>query len=256
MNRRLLAAGLLVLLVGLAGCASFLGSDDPDPEELEADGEYDWETPANTTYNVSRSQFQAVIAVENQSNLVVYRTDELGTDEPMSLRALQFRYPNGTVVTANASNLGATTEGQRTNLSLPQEQGQVAFTSPRPNAKRFSIPVFREGSHAVILPPRARVGIPLLSNVNPGNYNTSVADNRMTIRWGNADRGPVVTRYYLQRDLLIFGSVAAVLLVAGVVGGLYYYRQIRTLQAKREEIGLDVEMDDDEFDDGPPPGMR
>jgi hypothetical protein len=42
-----------------------------------------------------------------------------------------------------------------------------------------------------------------------------------------------------------------------VVGGLYYYRQIRSLRQQREEIGLDVETEDDDLgDDGPPPGMR
>lgn len=254
--RLLVATGLLVALVGLAGCTSFLGGGQPDPEQLTAEGEYDWNTTANTTYNVSRSQFTAVITVTNQSYVVVYRTDEIGTDEPIPVRALQFRYPNGTVATANASDLGARNRGQRTNLTLPQERGKVAFTAERPNAKRFSIPVFREGSHAVVLPPRARVGIPLLSNVNPGNYNTSVADGRMTVSWADARRGPIVTRYYLQRDVLIFGSIAAVLLVVGTVGGLYYYRQIRSLRKQREAIGPDVDVEDDDLDDGPPPGMR
>lgn len=257
MNRRLLAAVLVVALVGLSGCTSVFGPGQPDPDELAAEGEYDWDAPANTTFNISRSQFTAVIAVQNRSHVVVYQTSEVGTDEPLPIRALQFRYPNGTVVTANASNLGAENQGQRTNITLPQADGQVAFTAPRPNAKRFATPVFVPGSHAVVLPPRARVGIPLLSQVNPGGYNASVTDNRMTVRWGSVENGPVVTRYYLQRDVLIFGAIAAVLAVAGVVGALYYVRQIRVLERKRQEIGLDVEMDDeDPDDDGPPPGMR
>lgn len=259
MRRKALAAALLVVLVATAGCASFLGSDDPDPDELTAEGEYDWDAPANTTFNISRSQFTAVLSVQNRSHVVVYRTDELGTDEPLQLRALQFRYPNGTVVTANASGLWAESEGQRTNITLPNRTGQVAFTAPRPQAKRFGSPVFIEGSHAVVLPPNTRVGIPLLSRVNPGGYDTEVReDGRMVIVWDDVERGPIITRYYLERDILIFGSIAGILTVVGIGGAVYYLRQIRVLQRRREEIGLDVEMEDDEFDDddGPPPGMR
>jgi hypothetical protein len=259
MKRRLLAAGLVVLLAATAGCAGFLGSDDPDPEALTAEGEYDWEAPANTTFNISRSSFAAVISIDNRSHVVVHRTDELGTDEPLTLRALQFRYPNGTVVTANASGLWAEAEGSRTNISIPTRAGQVAFTAPRPKAKRFGSPVFVEGSHAVILPPNTRVGIPLLSRINPGGSNTTVRDDgRMVVVWQEVNRGPIITRYYLQRDVLLFGAIAAVLTVAGIGGAVYYVRQIRVLERKRHEIGLDVEMEDeeDEFDrEDPPPGM-
>lgn len=259
MRRRLLALGLLVVLVGLAGCSSVLGPGQPDPDDLAANATYDWDTNATSTYNVTRSQYQTILSVENDSWVVVYQRDEIGTDQPISLQALQYRYPNGTVVTAEHPDLNAANQGQRTNITLPQAGGQVAFTAPRPNAKRFATPVYVEGSKSVevILPPRARVGIPLLSQVSPGRYSTSVANDRMTVHWDAVDSGPVVVRYYLGRDILIFGSIAALLAVAGIVGGLYYYRQIRSLEKQREEIGLDVETGDDDFDDGgPPPGMR
>jgi len=77
----------------------------------------------------------------------------------------------------------------------------------------------------------------------------------MHIRWENPDRN-VFVRYYLQRDILIFGGLVAVLGAVMVGGLIYYLRQIRELENKRKEMGLDVEADDDEFDDGPPPGMR
>ncbi|WP_293028431.1 DUF5803 family protein, partial [Natronococcus sp.] len=35
----------------------------------------------------------------------------------------------------------------------------------------------------------------------------------------------------------------------------YYYRKVQKLKEQREEMGLDVELDDDS-DDGPPPGMK
>jgi hypothetical protein len=65
----------------------------------------------------------------------------------------------------------------------------------------------------------------------------------------------VAVRYYLQRDLYIFGGAAAGLFAAGVVGTLYYRRQIEELRKRREEMGIDVDTDDDDFGDGPPPGM-
>jgi len=261
MNRRLvLAVGLVALLAGLAGCTSFFGPGQPDPDELSANASYDWDTNATTTYNISRGSYTAVVEIENRSSLVIYQRDELGTDQPLTPRGLQFRYENGTVITTNgtgSSPLSAETEGQRTNITLPGTAGQVAFSANRPNAKRFATPVFVEGSHEIILPPRTRVGIPLLSQVSPGADSTDVPNNRMVIHWNDVQRGPVVVRYYLQRDILLFGGIGSVLAVVGILGALYYYRQIRSLEKRREEIGLDVETEDDDLgDDGPPPGMR
>ena len=258
MNRRLLiAAGLVVSLAALAGCTSLFGPGQPDPGQLNATADYDWETNATTTYNISRSSYTAVIETGNRTSVVVYQRDELGTDQPLTPQGLQYRFTNGTVITANSSALSARTEGQRTNITVPEADGSVAFTSSRPNAKRFATPVFVEGSHEVVLPSRARVGIPLLSQVSPSADRTPVENGRMTVSWENVDRGPVVVRYYLQRDILLFGGLGAILALAGLVGGLYYYRQIRSLEKKREEIGLDVDTEDDDLgDDGPPPGMR
>lgn len=256
-GRHVLAAALVVALVGTGGCTSLFGPGQPDPSQLAANATYDWDTEATTTFNITRSQYTAVVDVENRSWVVVYQRDELGTDQPIQLRALKFRYPNGTVVNSTHGNLTARNQGQRTNITLPAEGGTVAFSASRPNAKRFSTPVFVEGSHAVVLPPRARVGIPLLSQVSPPRDSVNVTDNRMTVRWNEVQRGPVVVRYYLQRDILLFGGIGSILALVGIGGALYYLRQIRVLERKREEIGLDVETGDDDFDDdGPPPGMR
>nr|WP_274326221.1 DUF5803 family protein [Halosimplex aquaticum] len=52
-------------------------------------------------------------------------------------------------------------------------------------------------------------------------------------------------------------AASGILTLVGIGGALYYLRQIRVLERRREEIGLDVETETDEFDDdGPPPGMR
>ena len=258
MNRRLLiATGLVIALAAFAGCTSFFGPGQPDPGELNASASYDWETNATTTYNISRSSYTAVIETGNRTSVVLYQRDELGTDQPLTPRGLQFRFENGTVINASNPALGARTQGQRTNVSVPAANGSVAFSASRPNAKRFATPVYVEGSHEIVLPPRTRVGIPLVSQVSPPSDRTFVTDGRMTVRWTQVERGPVVVRYYLQRDILLFGGMGAILTVAGVLGAVYYYRQIRSLKKQREEIGLDVDTEDDDVgDDGPPPGMR
>jgi len=263
MRRRLvLALGLLAVLVALAGCASPFGGG-PDDARLNQNATYDWDTNATTTYDVARGNFTGIIGIENRSYVQLYQRSELGTDQPLDVASLRFRYPgNGTVVApANRSNFYANTTSSRLNVTLPQAGGQVAFTADRENAKRFSLPTFVESAHSieVTLPPRARVGIPLLSRVAPGGATTRVLEgsDRMLVRWEGVERGSLVVRYYLERDLLLFGGIGGVLALVGIGGALYYLRQIRTLERRREEIGLDVETGKDEFDDDdPPPGMR
>jgi hypothetical protein len=109
------------------------------------------------------------------------------------------------------------------------------------------------------MPPGARVGIPLLSNVRPGGYNTSVnaTTNRMTVAWNEpVDSRMLRLRYYLQRDLYIFGAVALISIIVGAAGTVYYWRQLQEVRRRRQEAGIDIEMDedDDPRDRGPPPG--
>ena len=245
------------MLAALAGCTSILGGG-PSETELTQNATYEWDTNATASYNVSRSEFTGVVTVENSTFVDLYRRGELGNDEPLDVAALQYRYPNGTVVTANDSALSAETRNSRLNVSLPQAGGQVAFTADRPTGKQFTTPVFVEGvSHEVTLPPRARVGVPLLSRVSPSSDSTRVVDNRMTIRWEELSRSSLIVRYYLARDLPLFGGLGGVLVLVGIGGSVYYLRQIRVLKRRREEIAPDVETEDDDFgDDGPPPGMR
>jgi len=142
-------------------------------------------------------------------------------------------------------------------VTLPQAGGQLGFTANRPKAKEFSTPTFVDGSHSVevTLPPGARVGVPLLSQVRPGASDKRVEDNRMTVRW-NDTGSSIHLRFYLARDLLIFGGIAGVLALVGIGGAVYYFRQIKVLERRREEIAPDVDTEDDDLDDGgPPPGM-
>ncbi|MFB6309076.1 MAG: DUF5803 family protein [Haloarculaceae archaeon] len=256
MKRHGLALLGLLALVALAGCSSVFGPSQPDPAELAANATYDWNQSVNASITVNRSSFAAVYNVTNRSHLAVYRRDGLGRERSLPISALRYRYPNGTVVTVNDSSMSVDRTRSRTNVTLPGDgNGQVAFTAPR-HGKEFSTPSFVAGSHAVTLPPDARVGIPLLSQVSPPGYETAVADDRMTIRWGDVGDRSISVRYYLERDLLLFALLAAGAIIVGSGGLLYHYRQLKRAQRRRSEAGLDIEEDDDPRDRGPPPGMR
>ena len=79
----------------------------------------------------------------------------------------------------------------------------------------------------------------------------------MTLYWDEIEDGSIDIRFYLLRDLYIFGGIIGISLLLGAAGIAYYVRQIRAAKEKREDVGLDVEVDDDDVGgDGPPPGMR
>ncbi|WP_135820096.1 DUF5803 family protein [Halostella litorea] len=252
MNRRLLVGAALVgLLAVTAGCSVGPFADDITDEELDENADYDWETDATVTITIEGAEYQAVYDTANRSRLSVYQQGFAG-NEPVNVRAVKFRYANGTFV--NGSALDVEKQGGETVIDLPAENGTVAYTADtRP--KEFGSPVLVEGSHEVILPPNHRTGNFLFSHVSPGNPEKEVVDGRVHLRWDDPE-GNVFVRYYLDRDIYIFGGIVAVLGVVMVAGLIYYLRQIRELERRREEMGLDVETDDDEFDDEPPPGMR
>jgi hypothetical protein len=251
MNRRVLAVLALLGALALGGC---LGPSEIPEAELTAEGTYDWETNATATFNLSRSSYSAVVELTNQTELAVWRRDELGSESPVPLEALRFRFRNGTVVNATEANISVTQTNDRSVISVPAANGSVAYRAAR-SGKRFSTPAFVEGSYEVVLPPAGRIGVPLLSQASPGGYSTSVRDDRMTVHWEGVTGGAVTVRYYLERDLLLFTALAVFVLVAGAGGTLYYLRKIRTLERRRKEMGGDVEYEDDSRDGGPPPGM-
>ena len=92
-------------------------------------------------------------------------------------------------------------------------------------------------------------------NINPRGHEVTVDGDRRIIRWDSVATESVSVQFYLQRDLLIFGGAAVGLTIVGAAGALYYKRRIDELRRRREELGLDVDTEDDEFRDDPPPGM-
>lgn len=253
-RRRLLAFGLVVAFVALAGCSSVFGPGASGGDGA-ANASYDWDTDGtNATINVTGGRYTAVYDVSNQSTFPIFQRNELGQNQPLPISALAFRYPNETVVTAaESSALNVTTEQKRSVIGLPARNGQVAFTASA-QGKRFGTRTFVEGSYEITIPKGMRVKYEPLARVSPSGYTTErTTDGRVRITWENVDSNAVAVRYYLERDLYIFIAGAAVLVLVAAGGALYYLRQIRELERRRKEAGPDV--DTGSVDDDGPPGF-
>ncbi|WP_458205311.1 DUF5803 family protein [Haladaptatus sp. NG-SE-30] len=256
MNRRLLFAfGLLALLAASAGCSSVFGPDQIDQEKLEKNASYDWDTEQDVTYNVSSNQYQAIYDLGGKKTLEIHQEESFGEKAPVEISAVKFRYPNGTVVGANQIRVKKTKS--KTIITPPQANGKLAYTAPR-RGKTFSVPTYlKDKTYEVAIPPGMRVDIFLLSDVRPGGYSTETHDGRVHVIWDESiNPDSISVRYYLARDKFIFAGVVGVALLVGLVGLAYYRLQIRELERKREEMGLNVDISDDDFGDDPPPGMR
>jgi hypothetical protein len=251
MNRRLLAALALFVLVLLAGCAG-IGSVTSE-EGLEEDAEYDWDTDADATIDVRDGEYQAVYTIEDRSTVRLYQSTRYGNDRPIDVRAVQFRHPDGTVVGMEEIEVEETRS--EVYVHLPAEDGQLAFTSDS-RTRNLQTDTFVEGSYEVILPPGYRVENFVLATLRPGGHETTLDEetDRVHIYWDEIDASTITVRYYLERDVYLFGGLVAVTSIAAVIGLGYVYRQIQQLQRQREEMGLDVDVEDDR--DDPPPGMR
>ncbi|KAB1196593.1 MULTISPECIES: DUF5803 family protein [Haloferax] len=250
MNRRLLVGivGLALLLV-TAGCLGGTSSVSDDRLDTDPAESYRWAADTDAHITVQENgRFRAVYDV-NESSLELYRFDGFGSRTPLQVESLRYRYANGTVI--NGSELkargGSVTQNRRvTNVTLPADansDGKVAFTSSS-TPKRFSLPVFVEGSYEVVLPPDRRVNFPIFGSVRPSGYDTEIVDDQLHITWPNVSDGSIVVQFYLQRDLGIFAAIAAISILVGGAGILYYRRQVEELQRRREELGLDVEGGD------------
>lgn len=275
--RRKLAPLLLVALVATAGCSSILGPPSVDYDGLSKEADYEWDAGVDAYLELNKGNYTAVYNVSakttgGNSTIEVYDRNALGSDTPLSVAALQFRYRNGTVLRFDGETVvkeypNGTTERlpefdqiavektrKRTVVTVPTTNGSLAFTAPK-DGKRVATPTFVTGSYEMVLPKNAEVSVPLLASIRPSATATPVEDGRVHVQWDDVQARSVSVRYYLHRDLLLFGALAVGLGIAGLVGGAYYLREIRKTRRRREEVGLDVDVEDDDRE-GPPPGMR
>lgn len=272
MNRRLLAALALALLFGLAGCTAVFGTDVDDPEALSQEATYEYDTEYDAFVTINRNNYTAVYNVSakvtgDNGTIQLWRTNALTVEQPLELSALQFRHTNGTVVRyvdgeavrihedgtrEPTDSLVVDNTRRRTIVDLPAEEGQLAFTTPK-NGKDVTIYTPVHGSYEVALPPNTDASIPLLSRVQPSNDDRREVGDRVHLQWESVETSVIAVRWYLDRDLWLFGGLAAVAGIVGVVGSVYYYRQIKRAEKRREEEGFEIEYEDG---DGPPPGMR
>jgi hypothetical protein len=259
----LLAVALLVITAGCAG--GFTGSLSEEQLGEEPAEPYQWDTDTDVHIVVTEdATFRAVYDIRtNDSEMEVYRRDGFGGTNAIPVRAVRYRYPNGTVINGTEfDDYGGSIE--QTNdaviVEFPHEQdnwdnetAQFAFTSES-TPKRFSLPAFREGSYEVVLPPNRSIDFFLFGNVVPRGYNQTQVESQEHIRWDEVTSRSVVVQFYLERDLYIFGGVFGLLGVVALAGVLYYRRQIEALHERREEVDVESEPDE-EFRDDPPPGM-
>ncbi|WP_423751432.1 DUF5803 family protein [Salinirarus marinus] len=262
MNRRALGVVALAALALTSGCMGLFGSSPISDEKLDAEPPQPYEWTADEDVHITLTEEARFLAVYdlNRSSIELFRRDGLGGRNAIPVSAVRYRYPNETVITGSEFEArgGAVMRSQeRVTVELPDDanaSGELAFTSES-TPKRFSLPTFVKGSYEVVLPPNRRVEAFLFGKVSPPGHEVTRSGGQTHIRWENVTADTVSVRYYLQRDLLIFGAIAAVLLVVGLGGAVYYKRAIEALRERREEMGLDVDTEDDDFGRNPPPGM-
>lgn len=267
MNRRLLLAVCALAFLGvLSGCLG-IGTGPVPAEEIDNEPaeSYEWTNDRSTHITIQENtKFRTVITL-NESSIQLFRNDGFGGTNPLSVSAVRYRYPGGEIITGTElrERGGEIRQTQSETIitlptDAPDQAGKIAFTSGG-SRKRFSLPTYVDGSYEIILPPNRRIEIPVFGTASPGGYETEIdSEDQLHLQWTDIDKSTEVVsaRFYLQRDLYIFGGVAAFVLLVGLGGLLRYRQQIQRLRAQRTEMGLEVEADDDdEFDDGPPPGM-
>ncbi len=257
MNRRLAFAVLVVgLLVTMAGCSAIFGGISD--EDLDREQDYDdlRERDADVAIEiedvglVSDGEFRAVYDLNDTEELSLHRSS-FYRDRALDVHSVRYWYPNGTVVTG--SELDVDQGRSNTNVRVPDGNGTVAFTGSA-GSRTFRLPAYVSGSYEVILPEGYRTTNFLFGDVNPGDYEREVVDGQEHLMWEENDR-PISIRYYLPRDVTLFAGLVVLVVALGGVGVAYYYRQMKRLRERREEMGVDVDVDDDSGG-GPPPGFR
>lgn len=251
MKRLLAIVGCLVLLTVSAGCTSMTGMDFGGGEKEKKNVQFNWDTDADATLTLNADQYQSVYKV-NQRQLDVYTHDSLGQERALDLSSVTYRYPNESEITpSEKKSFYIDKSSKRTTIHVPKPDGKVAFVADK-QSRSITMPVFLGSgdldgpSYEVILPSGMDVSMPLLGSVQPNNYKTESVDGRVHVTWRSVESDSLSVRYYLNQDLFIFGGIAGILAVGGLIGAGYYLMQIRKLERIRKNIGFDIDTQDEQ----------
>lgn len=256
MNTRLVIITVAVVALAVtAGCLS----TGPSEAELRENQTYDWDTDANTTYEIERGSIfggdsaRAVYELDGDEDVVLYRRGITRTSS-VSVTSVQYRHPNGTVETYDPDRFVVDQSDRETRIVAPADEGKLGVTLDI-RARSFRVATDRNGSYQVFLPSDHQATDLLLGDVSPRGYDAEQRGDQQVITWDelDADR-TIIVRYYLTRDRLLFYGISAVLGLVAIGIVLYYRRRLEELRQKREEHGLDVDQDEYD-DDDPPPGF-
>lgn len=229
-TRWVLVIGLVGLMIFLSGCTA-LSPGEVDQSQLEEDVSYEWNTTANVSIDVGSSRYKAIYQVDNRSTIELFQYHEFNNERPIDPIGVKFRYPNGTVVGASAFDVEKTRS--RTIVTLPASSGSFAYSATK-TGKQLRVPIVADGSHEMVLPVNARVRYPLVGRVVPRDFERSMRGDRVVISWADPSGRQLSVRYYLVRDLWIFGGLLAIG-IAAIIGVIsYYWLQLRVLQERRE----------------------
>ncbi|GAD53200.1 hypothetical protein MBEHAL_1960 [Halarchaeum acidiphilum MH1-52-1] len=245
MRRRWL---LLLVAVGLlAAGAGCMGTSTVSDQQLAQNATYDWNATAaqnaSVVVNATGGQYQAVVNVTgaNASSLRFSQQSQFTGESPVAIRAVQFRYSNGTVV--NASAIDVSQSRDAVTVTTPAENGTFAYTAPMGD-RSLDVPVVLSGhAHEVVLPAGMRVRIPVFGSVSPGGYERTIVHDRVHLHWNSVDAEALSVQFFLMRDVYLFGGLLGLAALVAVVGLIYYRLQIRRLERERAESGLDVRDD-------------
>jgi hypothetical protein len=253
-NKRFaLAVAVVALLAVSAGCLNYVndgGEIANETLDAEPPSGYEFDTDRDAAFNLSTgSQYTAVYNVSGVEELRLYRQTPYAGDQPLEFEAFRYRTADGEVL--NGSEFRAAGgEVERTPdetwVRFPEGtgEGQVAFASAG-SPRRFTTLAYVDGSYAVTLPPGFSTDFPVVGHVAPRDHEIETVDGRDRITWESVEGGSVVVQSYRETDLLVFGVILAIAIVAAIVGVAYFRRQLEALKEQRRELGLGV-YDDDE----------
>ena len=255
MNRRfILAIAVVAVLAVSAGCLGYVtGGGEVANETLDAEPprEYDFDTDRDAEIDLSTdSQYTVVYNVSEIDELRLYDGTVYAGDQPLEFEAFRYQYADGEVIDgsefrARGGEVDRTPDETWIRFAEGMEDGKMAFTASG-SPRRFTTLTYVHGSYAVTLPPGFSTDVPIVGHVSPRSHEIETVDGRDRITWDSVTSGSVVVQSYRETDLLIFGVILVIAVIAAGVGTIYFRRQLEDLREKRREMGLGVYEDEEE----------